>query len=186
MKTLKKLFTAVAVGSGFLGAGIWIDPPKQVVRELIEVPVRSDERPIADIIREKAKQYGLSEWLLMAVARHESGLAMDAIRFEPSQMERARKAAKELGIQRPDEVRMLSSSVGVMQVMAWHAPALGLSSWRDLLDPERNIDAGARILAACKEKKKTIEGALGCYNGDAKRYPSLVMAELGRMMVEEM
>lgn len=186
MKAVKKLFMGLVAGSGVLGAGIWIDPPKVVVKELIEVPVRSDDRPIAEIIREKAKLYGLSEWLLMAVARHESGLAMDAVRFEPGQMDRARKAAKQLGISRPDEVRMLSSSVGLMQVMAWHAPALGLKSWRDLLDPEINIDAGARILAACKEKKKSIEGALGCYNGDAQRYPALVMAELGRMMVEEM
>lgn len=186
MGTLKKLFMGLVAGSGVLGAGIWIDPPKVVVKELIEVPVRSDDRPVAEIIREKAKQYGLSEWLLMAIARHESGLANDAIRFEPSQMERARIAAKKLGIVRPDEVRMMSSSIGLMQVMAWHAPALGLKSWRDLLDPEVNIDAGAQILRACMDKKKSIKGALGCYNGDAEQYPRLVLAELGEMMVEEM
>lgn len=192
MKTLAKLFkmfvfAVVVVGSLFGGAMYLEANPKVIVRkELIEVPVRSDDRPVLDIVREKAKEYRLSEWLLMAVARHESGLAKDALRFEPGQMERAREAAKKLGISRSDEIRMMSSSIGLMQVMAWHAPALGLKSWRDLLDPETNIDAGARILRACMDKKKSVEAALGCYNGDAKVYPTLIMAELGRMMVEEM
>jgi soluble lytic murein transglycosylase-like protein len=186
MKTLKKLFMAGLLAVGIVGGAIWINPPVVTHTELIEVPVKSDERPINDIVREKAKQYGLSEWLLMAVARHESGLANDAIRYEPGQMERARIAAKKLGISRPDEIRMMSSSIGLMQVMAWHAPALGLKSWRDLLDPEINIDAGAQILRACMDKKKSVKGALGCYNGDPDQYPRLVLAELGEMMVEEM
>lgn len=192
MKTLAKLFkmfcfSVVVVGSLFGGALYMERNPKIVVRkELIEVPVRSDDRPVLDIVRDKAREYKLSEWLLMAVARHESGLSKDALRFEPGQMDRAKQAAKKLNITRPDEIRMMSSSIGLMQVMAWHAPALGLRSWRDLLDPEVNIDAGARILRACLDKKKSVEAALGCYNGDAKVYPTLIMAELGRMMVEEM
>lgn len=186
-----KIIEAFALATlvlGTAGAIRYYNPKVQVVKEqeLVEVLVEPDDEDLRDIVHEAAVEYKLSEWLLTAIIKHESGMRRDAIRYESSQMGRAMEAAKKLHISNPDEVRMLSSSIGLGQIMGWHAPGLGLKSWRDLLDARKNIYATARIFRNCLDKKKSVTGALGCYNGDETRYPFQVYAVLGEMMVETM
>ena len=56
-------------------------------------------------------------------------------------------------------------AVGVAQIMAVNIETCNLSSVKDLINPEINIDCGAKILAAAfKAAKGDIRGALALYN----------------------
>src|SRR5690625_4489894 len=84
-----------------------------------------EDVPYKDIINDKAYQYGVAPSLLASVIRRESS-------FDPN----ARGAAGE---------------VGLGQLMKATAEEMGYSQ-RDLLDPEKNIEATARYLSARMEQ----------------------------------
>ena len=66
-----------------------------------------------------------------------------------------------------------------MQVMPASARMVGLNySAHDLKCPERNIEAGVKILQFYKKRSKTLEEALEKYSGNAKQYYNKVKKEM--------
>lgn len=182
--------TAVAVGTAF-GLGLttawgFIEPAVRYVKVPVEVEVKAQPKPVHELIKQTALDSGIPALLLEAVVRHESNYRVDAIRYEAHHLGRAAKITNDQELQ-----RMYASSIGLMQVMSWHAPHYGLK-WYQLLDPETNLKVGADILATCIERHKTKKGrekirlALGCFNGDADRYPPKVFAAMGEILAESL
>ena len=69
--------------------------------------------------------------------------------------------------------------MGLMQVMPASARMVGLNySAHDLKCPERNIEAGVRILQFYKKRSKTREEALQKYSGNAKQYYNKVERQM--------
>lgn len=164
---------------GGLQAKGWLEPPIEYVE------VSPGEKPISQIIRDVAHEHGVSPLLVEAIIRHESRYDAEALRFEAHHEKHAAKHAKT-----PEQRRMYASSVGLMQVMAWHAPRYGLT-WSDLLNPETNIRVGTDILAQCQKKfgsgnVSKLKQVLGCYNGDPNKYPPKVFEALGEIVAERL
>ena len=93
------------------------------------VHVQAPKKSIEEIIDNSAKAYGLNPLLLKAIIKAESDFDEDAIRFEPHHLKR--KDVQKYG-KNKSEKRMYASSIGLMQIMAWHAPKYGLT-WSELL-----------------------------------------------------
>lgn len=178
--TLSLFAIALLVGMG-VGYGR-INP--HVIREVVEVP--RQERDLKTLIKEVPPQYGVPPLLAAAIVQKESGGRRDAIRFEPGQMERAKKV---VGNVSQDQLRQYASSHCAFQVMGYHAPKYGLS-WADLYNPETCAEVAMTILSDCikrhasKDKFEKFRHALGCYNG-SMAYADDVMGKLGEMLIEE-
>jgi len=174
------LVPLVALTAGF----IMINREPDVLIERVKVEVPKGEEKIEDLINEIPSSYGVSKIVVQSIITRESGGDSKAIRFEAHHMSRASKFSKN-----PDQQRMYASSHGLMQVMAWHMPPLGLS-WTDLYDKRTNIEVGTKILRNCLDKHKNKSkyqqyyGALTCYNGSEK-YAQEVMSEIGKALINE-
>jgi soluble lytic murein transglycosylase-like protein len=188
MKKLLVLLPFAAVVYGLLtGAGLEI--ADQVFASLlpervVEVPI---DRPVSDIrelIQTIPPRYGVSPLLAAAIVERESGGKKDAIRFEQSQMARAKKITND-----PEQQRMYASSHCAFQVMGWHAPRFGLS-WADLYAPDTCAEVAMTILKDCldkhqgREKVAQIVAALECYNG-SREYAQAVRQRLGDLLIEQ-
>lgn len=188
MRTIK-IASALLLGCASGVAGEKYIPlaiPKDV--RIIEkpVPVHVPAKSLKEIIEEIPPKYGIPPLLAAAIVHQESGGNTDAVRFEPGQVARAKRVAPRAS---EHEIRMLASSLGAFQVMAWHAPTFGLR-WSELLDPETNAEVAMAILRSCldrhtnkKTKYEQVRGGLACYNG-SERYADAVLARLGRILVE--
>jgi hypothetical protein len=184
-----KLAAAILLG-GFTGLGA-ADLPilePRVLREYVHVPVEvpAPKKTLETLLVEIPPKYGVSPLIAQAIAHQESGVRMDAIRFEPGQVNRAIKATK-----RTDEVsiRQYASSHCAMQVMGYHTPRYG-KTWADLYDAEICLEMSMAIYRDCATRSKAtsklrqIREALTCYNGSEK-YADVVISRLGRMLIEE-
>lgn len=165
------------------GLGVYRNLPEPIVEtRVIEVPEK--QREFREYLRESANAYGVPETVAFAMAHQESGGRMNAIRYEPGQVERARKLTKASG----EQLRMYASSHCSMQVMGWHAPALGLS-WSDLYNPRTCAEIGMKIMSQCMhrhEGKNALDQthqALKCYNG-GDEYARAVLNRLGQELLE--
>jgi soluble lytic murein transglycosylase-like protein len=170
---------------GFLVTGfVMMNKEPDVLIERVKVEVPKGEENTDDLIDEIPSKYGVSKLVVQSIIKKESNGDPKAIRFESHHMERARKFSKN-----PDQQRMYASSIGLMQVMAWHMPPLGLS-WTDLIDKRTNMEVGTKILRNCldrhkdKNKYQQYYGALTCYNGSEK-YAQEVMNEIGKALINE-
>lgn len=170
-----------------VGALLWSGKAEAALRTILPhrvVQVIKPEPSLRQLVSTVPPKYGLPPILVAAIIERESGSRRDAIRYEPSQLTRARKLASN-----PDDQRMYASSIGYMQIMAWHAPKYQMT-WADLLDAETNIELGCTILKDCwdrskeKDKFRRYHAALACYNGSTA-YADAVMGRLGRLMINE-
>ena len=155
--------------------------PKRV--ELVEVTPA--QKSLRDLVTEIPAKYGLSPVLVAAIIDQESG-GYNTQRYEPGQMDRAKKAAPRGA---PDHVvKLYSSSHCYMQVMGWHAPTYNLDPM-ELYQPSNCIEVGSAILKGCLDRQRAgqkydrIKGALACYNGSTQ-YADAVMSRLGRLLIE--
>lgn len=114
-------------------------------KELLESSISSGPTDLDDIFRRAAERFGVSENLLKAVAKAESG-------FNPSAVSR-------------------SGAQGIMQLMPATARSFGVT---DAFDPEQNIMAGAELLSGLLAKYDgDVSLALAGYNagsGAVDRY----------------
>lgn len=103
-----------------------------------------DTSKVKEIIKRKAKQYGLEEYtdILLAQAKQESG-------YNP-------KAKSGAG------------AMGVMQLMPGTAAQLGV---KDPWDAEQNIDGGVRYMKQQMDQYGDIRYALAAFNGGPKAVP---------------
>lgn len=193
MNGLKRMFKAVYITSQLLllcasvtgAAYISGYLPESVRIEQVTEYIRVKDKPTLEtLLREVPPKYGVSSLLAAAIVEQESNGAMNAVRFEPSQMDRAAKITKN-----PDQQRMYASSHCALQIMGWWAPKYSLQ-WSDLYDPETCFEVGMTILKGCmdrhvgKSKVGQIRGALTCYNG-SERYADVVLNRIGDLLIEK-
>jgi hypothetical protein len=164
---------------GFRYANGYLKPPVK----LVEVEKHAPD--LRTLIERIPPQYGLSPLVAAAMVEQESGGKKDAIRYEPGQLERARKITSN-----PEQQRMYASSHCALQVMGWHMPRFNLS-WADLYDTETCVEVSMTILKDCLDKQHTkknkyekLYGALACYNGSEK-YAQAILGRLGTMLIEK-
>lgn len=186
-KLVKLLLNTIIITLSFAGILFVVERQLPTVVEHVEVAEAAvDKEPTLDeLVEEVATSYDLPPLLLRAIVRHESGDDPDALRFEAHHMPRGKKIAKN-----ESQARMYATSIGLAQVMGWHAPEYNLS-WKDLLDPRKNLIVASEILTKCKarakgNKREKMRAMLGCYNGDRTNYPPKVYAALGEIVAERM
>lgn len=129
---------------------------------------------------ETCPKYGVPPLFVSTIIDKESGGRRDAIRFERSQVERAKKITRN-----SSEQTMYASSIGPMQVMGWWAPEFGMT-WNDLVDVRTNVEVSCRIMAQCMNKangskSEKYRQAARCYNGSgpqADKYAENFMRRL--------
>jgi soluble lytic murein transglycosylase-like protein len=154
--------------------------PEKIV---IEVPEK--EREFSDYLKESARAYNVPETIAFAMVWQESRGRMDSIRYEPGQVERARKLTKASG----ENLRMYASSHCAGQVMGYHTPALGLS-WSDLYNPQTCAEVSMKIMGQCMQRHKEKDPltrthqALKCYNG-SDEYARNILNRLGQKLLEQ-
>lgn len=170
-----------------LSACIFGFATRQILPEkvLIEVPVPEKEREFSDYLRESARAYGVPETIAFAMIWQESKGRMDSIRYEPGQVERARKLTKATG----ENLRMYASSHCSAQVMGWHTPGMGLT-WSDLYNPRTCAEVAMKIMGDCMHRHKEkdaltrTQSALKCYNG-GDEYARIILNRLGQKLLTQ-
>lgn len=162
--------------------GFTWDKPKHPERIVIEVP--EPQRNFKEHLKDAARAYGVPESIAAAMVWQESRGRMDSIRYEPGQVERAKKLSRASG----ESLRMYASSHCSLQIMGWHTPALGLT-WSDLYDPKTCAEVGMKIMGDCLNRHRdkdpmtrTMKG-LTCYNG-SEEYAKAILNRLGQKLLE--
>lgn len=186
LKTTFLLFIGLLSAAG--GSYVYgvIRPPVEYRNVEVTVPVVPPKKSVRELVEEMSPEFHVSPLLVGAIVERESGGKMDAVRFEPSQVERARKVSKSSN---ENQVRAYASSHCALQVMGYHAPKYGVS-WADLYTPETCFRVGLSILKDCmdrnanKPKVQQIHGALACYNGSTE-YADAVIGRLGELLIEQ-
>lgn len=154
--------------------------PREIV---VEVPEK--EREFSDYLKDSARAYGVPETVAFAMVWQESRGRMDSIRYEPGQVERAKKLTKASG----ENLRMYASSHCSLQILGWHTPNLGLT-WSDLYDPRTCAEVGMKIMGQCmnrhreKDPLNRTHQALKCYNG-SDEYARNILNRLGQKLLEQ-
>lgn len=149
----------------------------EVVREML--PAR--EILTKDLVTSLSREFGINPIVTEAIIEQESGGKEDALRFEPHVYARVRGKTDE-------ERRMLASSVGLMQVMSYHArQTCGLASWAELFDRANNIRCGLTVLKGNIKRTGKLRASLVAYNGsgpNAERYAEKILAKVGEKLIE--
>lgn len=167
---------------GFAAANYIQKPEVKLIEKLVTVP--EPKREFDEYLSESARAYGVPETIAAAMAFQESRGRMDAIRYEPGQVERAKKLTGASG----EQLRMYASSHCGLQVMGWHTPQYGLK-WSDLYDPRTCADLGMKIMADCLKRHAKLPAvdrtfnALVCYNG-GKPYANEIMGRLAEKLLK--
>lgn len=111
--------------------------------------------------QEAGQRYGVSPWLLWAIAKAESDFDPDARNSNPNG----------------------TTDVGLMQVNSLWATRLG-ETWNQLGDPCTNVMTGAWILRQCLQEFGNTWQAVGCYHSRTpernKRYAARIASILQR------
>lgn len=120
--------------------------------------------PYEALIREAAKESGISFTLLLSIATQESSLRAHAYRFEPAFWERYLKNNPLYHASLPDRV---SASYGLFQIMYPTAVDYGFHGEpEELFVPSTNVKFACKILAdLLKWSNGDNQKALAAYNG---------------------
>lgn len=141
-----------------------------------------------------AKKYSLNPVVIWAVIEKESGYAHNRIRFEQTWKDQYSKKWQKEPWMNDIEYDMYFTSFGYMQIGygLWRE-SCGIKYWDELLNVERNIDCGAKILANCIGENSGKVGVLrGCFrqfNGSgerAEKYANDIMNKLEGYMTLDM
>lgn len=186
MATIKRIVRSIVFATvffGILAAWSGFSIPVEVRERIV---YREPLKPsIDDLMQTIPAKYNIPPILARAIMEQESGGKRDAIRYEPGQRDRAKKA----GAKTEGDIMALASSHGLLQIMGWHAPRYNIS-WSDLYDPETNVEVGMAILRDCLDRKRASKKydwyfqALACYNG-SEVYAKHVMEGVSRRLVED-
>jgi len=178
MKNFITVILAALMTCGF--AFYQSQPPREII---IEVPEK--QREFREYLKDAARAYGVPNTLAAAMVWQESKGRMDSIRFEPGQMERARKVTKAAG----EQLRMYSSSHCSLQIMGYNAATMGIS-WAELYSPQMCAEVGMKIMGSCLNRHKEKEPvdrayqALKCYNG-GDEYARDILNRLGKTLLAQ-
>jgi len=129
---------------------------------------------IDKLIFQLSPKYGIPSEIFRALVFTESRYKPEAERFEA-------KLFKKMQLKANWKEKNLATSYGLTQVIyGFHKDKCNLKSHRQLLIPRTSIKCGLIVLRNCYDRFKTLDGALGCYNGDRKLYPKRVKGNLYR------
>jgi len=194
METLRRLVNRVCqviIGivsiCGLIVLCGFVDPPVREIEKRVEVQVSRTRPSLESLITTIPGLYGVPVEVVRVILDKESGGRMDAVRYEPGQVERARRVSKSSN---PDQIRAYASSWCAMQIMGWWAPIHGLT-WKDLLDDEVCIELGVKIFRECLDRHKALSKvdrlfkAYECYNG-SQAYAHDAMDRLGKLLISRM
>lgn len=182
----KSLLLFISSTAIFFASGIYngLGPAPKIKEVFVEVPEKP--KSFDAYLRSSARAYGVPYSLAQAMVRQESGGKMNAIRYEPGQVERAKKITGATG----EQLRMYASSHCSLQIMAWHTPKYSLT-WSDLYNPEVCAEMGMKIMADCLNRHKGAKSAahrafkaLACYNG-SEEYAQKIMNKLGEDLLDQ-
>ena len=172
MKTLYAILIS-AVIAGSLAEKPAAASSEPTIHLLIKAKRRVVRIETQDQMRDRiAVAHGHDPLQFAAMERIESNGRASAERFEPGEVNRARRLAPKAS---EKEIRYLATSHCSMQVMGWHEILRHLPRGA-LKDQETCYEVAAHVLALCKEKRKGTDGS-ACYNG-SQRYARLVAAEI--------
>lgn len=135
--------------------------------------------PHQALIKKASQKHGLNPKLVMAVARKESSLNTDAVRFEGDYQQHDRTFTKvykwlyhperfnaSLGVDLDTEIAMQATSWGLMQVMGAVAREHGFAGpLHKLCRPDLGLEYGCLHLTGYLKKYGKVEMALAAYNG---------------------
>lgn len=159
----------------------------EVVREYVS----TSEVPMTTLLSKVAREHKIPEVALKALYMQESAGGAFLYRFEPEVYGRLKQKLKE----DDNEVRMLASSHGALQVMGFNAENECGVHWSKLYDSMVGLECGAKILKNKLEKhekekdvSKKVWLAMRDYNGAgeaAERHADKVMAWVGKLLLSE-
>lgn len=174
----------IAAAAMTTGLGVYRNLPEPINGPMKAAEVQAQEKSFAEYLKDSAKAYGVPVTVAFAMAHQESGGKMAAIRYEPGQVERAKKLSGASG----ENLRMYASSHCALQVMGWHAPGLGMT-WADLYNPRTCAETGMKIMADCMHRHKgrdpleQTHQALKCFNG-GDEYARTILNRLGQKLLK--
>lgn len=125
-----------------------------------------------DIINMVAAKEKVDPKLIAAIAQHESGGNMWALRYEPNYQWLYRPAdySSALNISLDTEICMQKFSIGYMQLMMAVCRELGFKGPAGMMfDPETNFTYGSRHIKRFLDKYGNIPDALSAYNSGSPR-----------------
>jgi soluble lytic murein transglycosylase-like protein len=177
-----RIFAIGTVAASFVFAATYEIPRTAEAKAVTKKSEFQDDavKDAYTLASETCPKYGVPSLFVATIIDKESGGRPDAIRFEKSQMERAKKITRN-----SSEQTMYASSIGPMQVMGWWAPQFGMT-WNDLVDVRTNVEVSCRIMAQCMSqargaKSEKFRQAAKCYNGSgpqAEKYADNFMRRL--------
>lgn len=180
---MKGFLIALAVAAG-ASLGFRFTPPEIREREVI-VETPEKERDFSEHLTEAARAYGVPLLVARAMVNQESGGKMSAIRYEPGQVEIAKKISKASG----DQLRQYASSHCALQVMGYNTKRFNLT-WSDLYNPRTCAEVGMAMMRDCMDRQKggnalkRTFGALKCYNG-GEEYARSILNKIGEQLLIE-
>ena len=151
------------------------------------VPVQ--DIPLPKLVDAYSGKYGLEPVIAWAIIDKESSMRHDRIRFEQSWKDEYGKDYPRQRWMNDIEYDLIFSSFGLMQIsyVIWK-DTCGINSFTELLQPEKNLDCGLKIMAQClddasymKSKKERLRYCFKRYNGSgpkAEQYADSVMSRL--------
>lgn len=175
--------------SGAPRAEINLTPEASPAAELPALELPEAALTIDEAIRDTAPAYGVPLEIAFAVKEKESAGRHGVQRFEPGQMDRARRVAprKDLAT-----VKKYATSRCELQIMGYNAAAYGYDP-DELEDPRVCAEIAMAMLAKCRERAVKKEGvretwrqwhrAGVCYNGSVE-YADDMMKKAGRIALE--
>lgn len=157
---------------------------------VVKLAEATNSKPVSQIIKDASVLYKIPPLVILAMVHQESGeeLRPDRVRYEPRLQKRFKCSQFETEI----ECKFRASSFGLMQIIyGFHKQFCGLESYSDLLDPQKNIYCGTKLLRSCLDKRsgsvsQKFRACLSEYNGDdSGEYANQVLSRLALLEVEK-
>lgn len=177
----------------------YLDGKQQPTEEIQSADAGVRSTKLTNAVNKAAAKYRVNPIILWAVIEQETSFGHNRLRFEQSWKDQYSKTIPKDGWMNDIEYNMYFTSIGYMQVSygLWRKTC-DIRYWDELIDTDRNIDCGAKILSDCinKTDRNSVENNAGIlrscfrqYNGSGKQaevYADNIMRKLQNYMIVDM